>query len=126
MRIWVVNHYADPPDGMATRSFDLSRRFVESGNPTTIFTSNFSHYRFSRMRPIQWGRLWHKENVDGVRLVWIQTTPYRSNDWKRIMNMLSFAAISLLAGVIDRERPGLVIGVTVHPMAALAGFCIAS
>src|SRR5438067_7760529 len=25
-RIWIVNHYADPPDGMATRSVDLARR----------------------------------------------------------------------------------------------------
>ena len=30
MRIWIVNHYADPPAGHATRTFDLSRRLVEN------------------------------------------------------------------------------------------------
>jgi hypothetical protein len=58
LHIWIVNQYADPPDGLATRSFDLSRRWVEKGNPTTIFTSNFSHYYMKPMRRIPPFRLW--------------------------------------------------------------------
>jgi len=122
MRLWVLNHYADPPDGMATRTFDIARRLVEQGNAATVFASNFSHYRFARMRPIPWGRLWKTEVIDGVEFVWIQTTRYRLNDWARIVNMASFAVVAVIAGLLRAERPDVVIGVTVHPLAALAGY----
>ena len=120
MRIWIVNHYADPPDGMATRSVDLARRFVERGHPTTIFASNFNHYRFAPVTSLGW-RLWRGQVVDGVRFVWIRTFPYLLNDWRRAINMATFTVIVLLAGLFERPRPDVVIGVSVHPLAALAG-----
>ncbi len=121
MRIWIVNHYADPPDGMATRSVDLARRFVERGHPTTIFASNFNHYRFAPVTSLGW-RLWRGQVVDGVRFVWIRTFPYLLNDWRRAINMATFTVIVLLAGLFERPRPDVVIGVSVHPLAALAGY----
>ncbi len=125
MRLWIVNHYADPPDGLATRSFDIARRLVEKGNPTTIFVSNFSHYHFKPMRQIRGARLWRVEGIEGVTFVWLRTTPYRTNDWRRVLNMISFAILALVAGALRRESPDLVIGVSVHPLAALAAFCLA-
>ena len=65
MRIWIVNHYADPPDGLATRSFDIAKRLVEKGHPTTIFVCAFSHYHLRPARRLGW-RLWRNEDVDGV------------------------------------------------------------
>jgi glycosyltransferase involved in cell wall biosynthesis len=123
-RIWVVNHHADPPEGMATRTFDIARRWVEVGNEVTIFVSNLNHYDFRRMRKLGW-RLWWEEEMDGVRLVWIQTSPYSSNDWRRVLNMLSFAILSVLAGAFRRPAPDIVIGVSVHPFAAFAGWLLA-
>lgn len=123
MRIWIVNHYADPPDGMATRSIDLARRLVERGNPTTIFASNFNHYRFAPVIKLGW-RLWRAQNVEGVKVVWIWTTPYRSNNWLRTLNMASFTVLVLLVGLFERPRPDVVIGVSVHPLAAWAGYIL--
>ena len=51
MRIWVVNHYADPPDGLATRSYDLARRWVEKGNPTTIFVMSLRLLKIIELPP---------------------------------------------------------------------------
>lgn len=124
-RIWFVNHYADPPDGLATRTFDLARELVRMGFEVSIFTSNYSHYHFRRTRAMG-PRLWQTENIAGVRFVWVKTIPYRRNDWRRILNMLSFALLATSAGVTKRGRPGLVIGVSVHPLAALAGYVIAA
>src|SRR5438105_810556 len=124
MRIWIVNHYADPPDGFATRSFDIARRLVERGHPTTVFASNFSHYKFENVRRLGW-RLWRSELIEGVTMVWIRTAGYRDNDWRRILSMLSFATLAFLAGLKRAERPAFVIGVTVHPLAALAGYYLA-
>jgi len=44
------------------------------------------------------------------------------NDWRRAINMATFTVIVLLAGLFERPRPDVVIGVSVHPLAALAGY----
>src|SRR6266851_943358 len=124
MRIWIVNHYADPPDGLATRSFDIARRFVEKGHATTIFACSFSHYHFHPARSLGW-RLWMREDIEGVLYVWINAPGYRGNDWRRVLNMLVFSVLAFLAGVLRRERPEVVIGVSVHPLAALTGLFLA-
>jgi hypothetical protein len=125
MRIWIVNQYADPPDGHATRTFDLARRLVEAGHPVTVFVSNFSHYRFAKMREQRGGRLWWSEDIDGVRLVWIRTPAYRNNDWRRLNNVVTFSGLALLAGIRKRPRPDLVIGVSVHLLAAFTAYLLA-
>ena len=125
MRIWIVNHYADPPDGMATRSIDMARRFVEHGHPTTIFASNFNHYRFAPIEPMGLSQFRRAVDVDGVRIVWIKTSRYRLNDWLRVINMISFAILVTIAGLLERPRPDVIIGVSVHPLAALAAYLLA-
>jgi glycosyltransferase involved in cell wall biosynthesis len=125
MVIWVVNHHADPPEGMATRTFDLCRRWVEKGHPATIFVSNINHYDFRPRRSIRGFRLWLEENLDGVCMVWIRTTPYRGNGIGRVINQLTFAVLALMAGGFRGPRPEIVIGVSVHPLAALSGWLLA-
>jgi glycosyltransferase involved in cell wall biosynthesis len=124
MRIWIVNHYADPPDGLATRTFDLARRMVQKGNPTTIFVCAFSHYHLKRVRELGW-RLWRDEDIEGVRYVWIAAPAYHRNDWRRVLNMLAFSTLAFVAGSLRRERPQVVVGVSVHPLAALSGYFLA-
>jgi glycosyltransferase involved in cell wall biosynthesis len=124
VRIWIVNHYADPPDGLATRTFDLSRALAGRGHEVTIFVSSFSHYRFEPMRDLG-GALWRTEMIDGVRFVWLRGPGYRGNDWRRVLNMVSFAVAAVVRGAFDRGRPEVVIGVSVHPVAALAGWVLA-
>lgn len=124
MRIWIVNHYADPPDGLATRSYDIARRMVGKGHPTTIFACSFSHYHLKPARRLGW-RLWREEDIDGVRYLWIAGTPYRRNDWRRVLNMLVFTILAFVCGALRRERPQVVVGVSVHPLAALSGYFLA-
>lgn len=125
MKIWIVNHYADPPDGLATRSYDIARRLVQRGHEVTIFASNFSHYHFKPTRELR-GRPWRDEKLGGVRFIWIRTSRYKKNDSRRVLNMMSFAALAVVRGSIDRSgRPDAVVGVSVHPLAALAGWILA-
>ncbi len=99
---------------------------TEKGHRVTIFTSSFSHYHFHHMRRIPFPRLWLTEVIEGVDFVWIKTFPgYRQNNLRRMLNMLSFGVLAMLAGIFDRERPDIVSGVTVHPLAALAGWALA-
>jgi glycosyltransferase involved in cell wall biosynthesis len=125
LRIWIVNHYADPPDGLATRSFDLARRWVEKGHPTTIFVCNFGHYHLKPVREIPFPKLWLEENINGVRMLWLRAPGYNRNNWRRVLNMLTFGTLAVIAGTTRREHPDVVIGVSVHPLAALAGWTLA-
>ncbi|HEU5299400.1 MAG TPA: glycosyltransferase family 4 protein [bacterium] len=123
-RLWIFNHYAEPPDRQATRSFDLGRELVRRGHEVTIFSASFSHYRF-REEKLGPGEDRKTEEVEGVRFVWLRTTPYRENDWRRLLNMLSYMWRAARAGAGMRPGPDVVIGVTVHPFAALAALLVA-
>ena len=123
-KLWIVNHYADAPDrASGTRHFDLGRRLVAAGFDVTIVASGFSHVsgREERLGPRQ---LYRIERFDGVRFVWLRTVPYRGNDWRRQLNMLSFVATLLLVQARLRA-PDAVIGSTVHPFAALGAWIVA-
>lgn len=124
MRVWNVNHHADPPEGQATRTFDLAANLVARGHSVTLFVSTFNHYHFRHLRKLGW-RPWRHEVIDGVRIVWIKTPPYTGNDWRRLLNQLVFSTVTLVAGSLESPRPEVVIGTSVHPFAALAGYAIA-
>ncbi len=85
--------------------------------------SGFSHVtgRDDRLRR---GHLAATETFDGVRFIWLRTSPYRGNDWHRQVNMLSYL-VMLLVVQARRPAPDVVIGSTVHPFAALGAWIVA-
>jgi glycosyltransferase involved in cell wall biosynthesis len=122
-RLWVFNHYALPGDrGALTRHYDLARDF--DGNiETWIFAAGFNHYtqREERLGPCALYRL---ERFGRVTFVWLRTTPYRGNGMARALNMLSYFLVVLV--VQSRFRaPSMVLGSSVHPLAALAAVVVA-
>jgi glycosyltransferase involved in cell wall biosynthesis len=123
MNIWVVNHYADPPDRQSTRSYDLAKKMVERGHQVTIFSAGFSHYSFKEER-ISGNQNWKSEDWNGVRFIWLRTFPYRQNDWRRMLNMASFCWRAFWAGCRLGEKPDVISGVSVHPFAALTAWLL--
>src|SRR6266705_6318706 len=123
MNVWIFNHYADTPDRQATRSYDLSKQLVERGHLVTIFAAGFSHYSFREER-IRSGESWQEENCNGVRFIWVRTFPYKRTDWRRVLNMLSYAWRALWLGLKLDESPDVIIGVSVHPLAALSAWTL--
>lgn len=123
MRIWILNHYASPPDRPAgTRHYEFGRVLAAQGHEITIFASSFSHFsrQEERLGP---GERTRVEWVDGVRFVWVRTTRYTRNDLRRVRNMLSYAA-----GVVLTQRrlsrPDVVVGSSVHLAAVAAAWLI--
>ena len=125
MRIWILNHYASPPDRPAgTRHYEFGRVLAGQGHDITIFASSFGHFtrQEERLRP---GERLRVQVIDGVRFVWIRTVPYLRNDYRRVLNMLSYA----LGAIRDQhrfQRPDVVVGSSVHLPAAAAAFLIAT
>jgi len=122
--IWILNHYAISPDmSGGTRHFDLARELVKKGHEVTIFASGFDHStrQYLKITPEEKMRV---EEYDGVRFVWINTIPYYGNNWRRVLNMLSYGwrVLSCSRGL---SKPDTVIGSSMHPFAALAGWWLA-
>lgn len=122
--LWLVNHYADAPDRPnGTRHFDLARVLAARGRRVTIFAAAFSHVT-QRDDRLGGRRLYRTERFEGVDFVWLRTTPYRGNTWRRMVNMASFAVVFLVVQFRFRA-PDAVVGSTVHPFAALSAWVAA-
>jgi glycosyltransferase involved in cell wall biosynthesis len=120
---WIVNHYAASPDQPTlTRHYDLARELVASGRRVTIFAAGRSHVT-GRERLTGWG-IFGTESFDDVRFVWLRTSSYRGNTWRRKLNMLTFV-VAFLVVQIRFESPDVIIGSTVHPFAALGAWIAA-
>ena len=124
-RVWILNHYADTPDRPAgTRHYSLARAVVRHGGDVTVFAASRFRWTGKDERGSRW-TLARTQHVEGVRFVWLWTIPYYGNTWRRIANMLSYAVIVCVAQA-GRPAPDVVVGSTVHPFAALAGWFIAT
>jgi glycosyltransferase involved in cell wall biosynthesis len=120
LNIWIFNHYAqgaDLPGG--TRHFDLARQLKSKGHNVTIFAAGF-HYTLLKETVEYNDRGYKIEVKEGINFVWVKTYPYKKNDLKRMINIISFAwKLNFLIPKINLETPNLIIGSTVHPFASL-------
>ncbi|MCX6760261.1 MAG: glycosyltransferase WbuB, partial [Candidatus Nealsonbacteria bacterium] len=96
--IWMFNHYATKPDGPKPRSYDLGRQLIKKGDKVTIFASSFSHYKLKE-EYIFGKEKSKKENCGGVNFIWLKTFPYKRNNWRRVLNMISFSSMAFTAGI---------------------------
>ncbi len=120
-RLWILNHYAVTPDlPGGTRHFDFGRELVKRGHEVTIFASGFGHKTRKYVKVNRTERF-RVEMYDGVRFIWINTSTYSKNDWRRVLNMLSYSW-RVLGCTKDLAKPDAIIGSCVHPFAALSGW----
>ncbi len=122
--IWILHHYADPPDGHWSGTFDLYKPLADHGHAVTVFSSSFSHYTRteSRLLPQQ---AYGEKYFGGVRFVFVRTPPYARNDWRRIVNMLAFGYRAYRAASRLDERPDVIVGSTPHPFCTFAACLLA-
>lgn len=123
MRIWLANHYAVPPNiAGITRHYELAREWaVEEEAEVTLFLSKFVHPRRTFVTEEEKNSL---EKIKGLKLNWLWSYPHKSNDFKRIINMGSFAATFFFAGLFKR-RPDVLIASSPHLFTGFAGWMLA-
>lgn len=111
MNIWYINPYDQTPEQQSTRTYEFANELVKRGHKVTVFSSGFSHYKFveEKLKPSE---KWKIEIFDGIRYVWLKTFPYRGNDWRRAINMLSHAWRAFWVGIRFKDKPDIIIGVS--------------
>jgi len=125
MNVWIFAHYASIPSlGQYTGHYDLARELVARGHRVTIFASSFSHYTF-RETVLSSGEKRREAAHDGVGFVWLRTPTYRANDWRRVINMLTYAARATMTALRRAEAPDVCVGVCVHPFAGFSAWLVA-
>ena len=115
MNILLINHYAGSPrDGMEFRPFYFAREWVRAGHDVTVVAAQHSHLR--QHTPELGGRA-RSEMLEGVRYLWLPTTPYRGNGAARLANMASFVLqlSARKAALARRFKPHLVIASSTYP-----------
>lgn len=96
----------------------------------TIFASSFQHHTHKEAK-LSTGTKWKTEEVNGVQLVWIRTPRYQSNNWRRVVNMVSYMVSSWRLGRHLPEfesqvrRPDTVIGSSPHLLAVVSAWRLA-
>ncbi|WP_172371607.1 glycosyltransferase family 4 protein [Sporosarcina jiandibaonis] len=125
MNIWIFNHYAKTPlQSTGTRHYEMAKYLVSRGCKVTIFTSSYSAAQNCYVVDHD-NEKFRVENIEGIRFVWLKTTPYQ----RGITRILSFASyyyysIKFAKKIFGNERADLILGSTVHPLAALAAYKI--
>lgn len=126
MNIWIFNHYAVSPNSTGgTRHFDLALELSKKGHKVTIFASSFNHFLKKELIKYDKGVNFVKETINGVNYVWIKTKKYNGS-FNRIINILdyTFKANKIAKKEIFDNEPDLIIGSSVHPLAAYVGYLI--
>lgn len=120
--LWVVNHHTALPskDGRYGRHLALAKHLKPLGWSTTLFVSSTTHPSGSQRMP-EPGRSW-RGSEEGVDTVWIRVPGYAGSSLRRVLGMVVFA-LGLLrpSATAGLPRPDVVVGSTVHPLAAWAG-----
>ena len=88
--LWLINQFANTPDLPGhTRQYEVAAGLVRMGWRVGVFASDFNliQRRYLRLRfPL----LCASERPAGIGWTWLWVSPYRRNNWKRQLNMLSF------------------------------------
>lgn len=124
--IWIINHAAVTPEYPGgTRHFELGKRFAENGYQVVIFASSVL-YQNPTKNILKAGIHYEIEELfDHFKFVWISTTTYKVNNWRRLYGMLVFSVKTVYYGrkFVKKKsilRPDIIIGSTVHPFAPLS------
>jgi glycosyltransferase involved in cell wall biosynthesis len=123
LRIWLANHYAVPPNiAGITRHYELAREWAqEEEAEVTLFLSKFVHPRRTFITEAEKEGI---EKVKGLKLNWLWSFPHKQNDFRRIINMGSFAVVFFLAGLL-KKKPDVLIASSPHLFTAFAGWMLA-
>lgn len=127
MNLWWINQHARPPIFPGgTRHFNLAKRLCLLGNDVMVINGTFDHLGDIVLPKEQSSGNSVFHTYEGVSFLSINLPQYNGNaSLGRIRNMYSFylKTIQVLSPNESKyDKPNIIIGSTVHPWAAYAGY----
>lgn len=121
--IWILNHYAGTAnDTNALRHFYFAKHLIEQGYQVTIFAASTIHN--TKINRILKKEAYIIDRTTEVPFVYIKTRNYEGNGIKRVLNMFDYY-FGVLKVTKKFNRPDLVWGSSVHPLACVAAIQLA-
>lgn len=119
--LWIINHYVGlPPAPGGVRHLSLGHQLAKLGWDVVIICAA-TRTRAGDARLGGWPPR-HLTEVDSVRAISLDVPRYEGNGLGRVVNMSTFAAAAALPSVTrGLPHPDVVIGSSVHPLAAAVG-----
>jgi len=121
--IWFIHPYSVSPEYPAsTRHYYLGVELAKRGWNICIWQSAFIH-PLKRYHPGTLAKLLAKEQREGLQLNWLWGPPYKTNNWRRSLNMFVWPFLILLLSFFQK-KPRLIVGSSPHIFGALAGLLV--
>ncbi|WP_269500242.1 glycosyltransferase family 4 protein [Castellaniella sp. S9] len=123
--VWIFNHYAETPHGSGGgRHYNLAKELKKHGWRATIVSASTVHPKGTQRFAFRGASC--QTNEDGIEFVWVKVPDYHGSEMRRAFNMIVyfFQALRVMLWR-STERPNVVIGSSVHPLAALAALIVA-
>ena len=120
MKIWLINHYAVPPQYYPlARPSLFAKNLIKMGHDVTIIAASTVH-NSNCQNLIHDGTQVKRMEDDGIPYVLINCRPYKGNGIDRIINILQFA--QRLHRTLDTlERPDAIVATSFDPISCYAG-----
>lgn len=119
MRIWLINHYAVPPQYYPlARPYNFARNLVQMGHEVVIIAASTAHN--SSINLIMDGSKIKTEKLDGIQYLYIKCSDYVGNGIKRVINIIEFAR--KLPKVCDGlKKPDAIVSTSFDPLSCYQG-----
>ncbi len=123
--VWVFNHYAETPHGSGGgRHYNLAREIKKHGWSTIIVSASTTHPKGSQRFAFRGASC--QTHEEGIDFVWVKVPDYLGSETRRAFNMIMYFLQALRVMLWrSTDRPNVVIGSSVHPLAALAALIVA-
>lgn len=118
--VWIINHYANYGySAGSSRHFFLAKELIQYGWQSYIFSASTTLKESGKTE-----NKTYKCN-DSVFFQPIYATKYKGNSFGRYLNMIMFAIFILFPKNHNcLKKPDIIIGSTVHPLAAFSAFLL--
>ena len=92
-QVWIINQFANTPNMPGhTRQYETAIGLSRRGWKVSVISSDFNLTKrvFLKLKRF---RILLKEDINGVSWTWLRVTSYKRNNWRRIINWISFCSI---------------------------------
>lgn len=119
MRIWLINHYAVPPQYYPlARPYNFAKYLIGQGHDVVVIAASTVHN--SSVNLITDNSKVKAEKIDGIQYVYIKCKGYSGNGIKRVINIFEFAR--KLPGICKKlEQPDAIVSTSFDPLSCYQG-----